>query len=41
MRYRILGTALTVWADEDNEEMEYVFRYDGSIWTIGMEDVEL
>ena len=40
MRYRVLDTALTVCADE-NDEMEYVFRHNGQVWTIGMEEVEI
>lgn len=39
-RYRIIDTALHARAEEDLDEMEYTFRHDGQVWTIGMEDVE-
>lgn len=37
-RYMVLAASIVVYADEDLEEMEYVFKYDLLTCTIGMED---
>ena len=37
----ILGSTITVYADEDLDEMEYVFRHGLATYSIGMESVEL
>ena len=37
----ILGSTITVMADEDLDEMEYVFRHGPATYSIGIESVEV
>lgn len=40
-RWRIIQNSITVYADEDLDEFEYVFKYDLDIWTVGMENADV
>lgn len=40
-RYIILATSITVYADEDLDEFEYVFKHDLYTCTVGMENASV
>lgn len=40
-RHMILATSITIYADEDLDEMEYIFKHDLYTCTVGMENASV
>lgn len=40
-RHTILATSITVYADEDLDEFEFIFKHDLYTFTVGMEDASV